>query len=1339
MTSSSSKDRGNKTRDDCQIHVDKEGESCVIKIESVGQEKILKELLERFNHFKAELDQLAVQQSKPIDEQLQKVNQKLHADLNKKFDEIKQDLYQFQKTNGVSKDLIDKILHKLDNLGTSHDEERKRHSTDLQNLKEQIPTKNDFKPILDVVQTLQSSFEKEKTKPDILARKIDAIDQKLKESQPEHLAMMKDIQTKIDPVHKASPHTSETLMKINDRVKAMHAETAKPHPEVMKKLDDIDHQIKHQPNYIMEPMKEFLNAKFLEQQKSELQSKKDGGEKLGSPSLTTDNNSPSRTPLCMNGIIPALSNLSDPRVASEIAQKLADIQTKLSSSDDHKRKQEQTLLLDEIKRLAPTLEKLKQQQQKDSDNLNRELDKSFQPIVQKLNDLTKQQDLIKNIDSKLNHLGQNLEKEHETKKRADSQPDIGKEIQTHTQTLQQAVDNLSKQQQPIIEIVRELPRKLDDLRQSQSQTEILKTISAKLDPLAQSIKTIKEDLDHQTQSKDRDNQALVESPKRPETSQEIEKALHPFSQIIKTLKDSIEQSQAQQQNETKKLNNLEQRLSKSFDTTPKSVEIINPLIDKLNEMATSIKNQQQTISDDLLAKLNEFTQKQRSPVETATKNMQSKDSIELNKKIDQLFDPLNHVNQQVRQISEKLDQIQPKKIDDPTKKPSPELIHTLKKLDEQFDKQHTTDKLLNDIHQQLTHLNQNLPAMGDIPKRLDLIKDVHDRLKNLDETIKRLPEQITTKSKRSMPDDDKSSAANLRQVPLGSSQSYDPNNLSVLSDGQTANLMANLLTLQTTIQNSENVPSSTIQQYLKRIEQSPSTQNDRDVQKLIQQIKDLCVNNCSNKTNAIANRNSPLHASNSPNHNHQRSENKHFSLPSGYLTKSRYVTYISEQTIRDNWPKLSQNALPLVEAIIKQPIDFDNGTRAHIINFLVKINLLSSFPYKKTDLERLIQQHGLEQYASSTRNATENPSKDYDKISYMMDSIVFNNMTMIGSREALIRPWDPSLLNRASSKGTYPFISGNGRAIERYPVNKDIALWMVETDDNKPYLPSEFLPNNERLNEKYERVQQPQFGEIRLKRREDETRWNERYGFTKNNRMPLVVNDLRSYFMDYDTKRKYQVHDDVPINPVCRTGIAGRGDLPFWGPNHCVVVVVLRNHYEPEVVLMKHHGNALVIPKGFYGHEVRIDNQIKIIQDPVSGQILPPNLLDYWWSQTTKLNEMNNSLNHLKRVLNEKQLKEEFAEIFSQKGCNKSVFDNGYVDHPLNTDHAWVESSVWKIQSKDWRIPEMKSMKYAIADDGKNANNISSFIWMKLTEAILIVPPFDRGILIDVLATGMPL
>jgi ABC-type transporter Mla subunit MlaD len=147
---SSSKDRGsNNGRDDCQIHVDKEGESCVIKIESVGQEKMLKELLDRFNSLKTEVNQLLTGQQKqqqpkeiidaiqdmtsklkPLEDQLEKVNKnvgddhiqlnKLHTDLNKKFDEIKQDLNSFkdqQKNIGPSKDTIDNILQKLDNLG----------------------------------------------------------------------------------------------------------------------------------------------------------------------------------------------------------------------------------------------------------------------------------------------------------------------------------------------------------------------------------------------------------------------------------------------------------------------------------------------------------------------------------------------------------------------------------------------------------------------------------------------------------------------------------------------------------------------------------------------------------------------------------------------------------------------------------------------------------------------------------------------------------------------------------------------------------------------------------------------------------------------------------------------------------------------------------------------------------------------------------------------------------------------------------------------------------------------------------------------------------------------
>jgi hypothetical protein len=110
------------------------------------------------------------------------------------------------------------------------------------------------------------------------------------------------------------------------------------------------------------------------------------------------------------------------------------------------------------------------------------------------------------------------------------------------------------------------------------------------------------------------------------------------------------------------------------------------------------------------------------------------------------------------------------------------------------------------------------------------MKDLHNRLKNLDETMKGLPDQISSKSKRPTRDEDTNNTTNLRQVPLSQSTSQDINNLMASSDGQTANLFTNLLTLQTAIQNSNHIPSQDIQQYLKRIEQSPLVQTDPDLQ-----------------------------------------------------------------------------------------------------------------------------------------------------------------------------------------------------------------------------------------------------------------------------------------------------------------------------------------------------------------------------------------------------------------------------------------------------------------------------------------------------------------------------
>jgi hypothetical protein len=64
---------------------------------------------------------------------------------------------------------------------------------------------------------------------------------------------------------------------------------------------------------------------------------------------------------------------------------------------------------------------------------------------------------------------------------------------------------------------------------------------------------------------------------------------------------------------------------------------------------------------------------------------------------------------------------------------------------------------------------------------------------------------------------------------------------------------------------------------------------------------------------------------NSENNISRKNGNKISSPPSGYLTKSRYISLMSEQTIRDSWPKLSQRATPIIDAIVNQPIEFDYG------------------------------------------------------------------------------------------------------------------------------------------------------------------------------------------------------------------------------------------------------------------------------------------------------------------------------------------------------------------------------------------------------------------------------
>lgn len=111
----------------------------------------------------------------------------------------------------------------------------------------------------------------------------------------------------------------------------------------------------------------------------------------------------------------------------------------------------------------------------------------------------------------------------------------------------------------------------------------------------------------------------------------------------------------------------------------------------------------------------------------------------------------------------------------------------------------------------------------------EILQNIHhheiaDRLKNLDETMKDLSKSRGLSSHSN--DDDE------RQVPRSQSRGQNSNQLITIPENQIANLLSNLLTLQTTIQHSGTIPSEDIQPYLKRIEQSPLVRTDPDLQKV---------------------------------------------------------------------------------------------------------------------------------------------------------------------------------------------------------------------------------------------------------------------------------------------------------------------------------------------------------------------------------------------------------------------------------------------------------------------------------------------------------------------------
>lgn len=140
----------------------------------------------------------------------------------------------------------------------------------------------------------------------------------------------------------------------------------------------------------------------------------------------------------------------------------------------------------------------------------------------------------------------------------------------------------------------------------------------------------------------------------------------------------------------------------------------------------------------------------------------------------------------------------------------------------------------------------------------------------------------------------------------------------------------------------------------------------------------------------------------------------------------------------------------------------------------------------------------------------------------------------------------------------------------------------------------------------------------------------------------------------------YDVNDCVPVNPIGRTGMKGRGLLGKWGPNHAADPIVTRWRKDNSGNTLMRDGKGII--------------EFVAIQRNDTGEwAIPGGMVDNGEcvSITLKREFGEEAFNSLELSDKEKvQLKEQLDKLFK---AGKKIY-SGYVDDPRNTDNAWMET-----------------------------------------------------------------
>ena len=161
----------------------------------------------------------------------------------------------------------------------------------------------------------------------------------------------------------------------------------------------------------------------------------------------------------------------------------------------------------------------------------------------------------------------------------------------------------------------------------------------------------------------------------------------------------------------------------------------------------------------------------------------------------------------------------------------------------------------------------------------------------------------------------------------------------------------------------------------------------------------------------------------------------------------------------------------------------------------------------------------------------------------------------------------------------------------------------------------------------------------------------------------LPAEEALRYAASHEGSLQYDEVLKLPLNPIGRTGLHGKGELFRYGPNHAADAILLRGpdeDYGFQVLLIQRKDGSWGFPGGFQ------DRDESTLQSAI-------------------------------RELGEETVELSSAQRTALQSKAELLYE-GYADDPRNTDNAWIETTAFLISVTD---EEAEQLSLRAADDAK--------------------------------------